>query len=360
MKINKITLRQFSLLVGTTIGAGIFALPYSFARLGLSWGLLAFCLALICVLGINSLYALIIVKTNGGRHELVGFSHLYLGDFGKLLSIVLLAVLADSALLAYSVLGGKFLGILLGKEELFFTLGIYYLIVLAVLILAGVKFLSKIDVFLVLSTIAIIAYLSLGGLPYWHVSNILSLSPISFNLKVLIESFGIDLFALSGFMIIPEMMSLGRTKKSSFKMVWLATLFVAVIYLVFVFTVVGLSGNKTSADALSGLWNTLPQPMIKLMYLLGIFTSGSAFLGLGSVLFNSYQEDLKISRSWAWFLVIYPPLFFYLFGQPTFAAVVGYSGFVSTFFLVFILALIFVKIKGITPSFIKRMFRMTI
>ena len=78
MKFYRDFLLPTGLLAGTIIGAGVFALPYTFKTAGLSVGFfyLALAAAMYCL--IHLFYADMIVRTPG-EHRFVGYAKIYLG-----------------------------------------------------------------------------------------------------------------------------------------------------------------------------------------------------------------------------------------------------------------------------------------
>ncbi|MBI2003054.1 MAG: hypothetical protein HYS76_00520 [Candidatus Wildermuthbacteria bacterium] len=96
-----------SLLFGTIVGAGVFALPYVIAKsgalLGLVWlGVLGALMATLHVC-----YGEVCLRTEG-RHRLVGYASIYLGRWGKIAATLSALVGTAGALLAYVILGGVF------------------------------------------------------------------------------------------------------------------------------------------------------------------------------------------------------------------------------------------------------------
>src|SRR3989338_5805474 len=66
-------------LVGTTIGAGIFSLPYVFARAGFFTGLIEFTILVFIVLIIQQILGEITLRASGHK-RLVGLASEYLGN----------------------------------------------------------------------------------------------------------------------------------------------------------------------------------------------------------------------------------------------------------------------------------------
>lgn len=336
--------RQVTLLAATTVGAGIFALPFAFREAGWLLGLVLFCLSVLLVLAINYSYSLLVlgVKT---KHELVGYAQIYLGHLGKTLVFILLIILVNGAILAYANLGGSFLALLFGKPEASFQLGLDYMIILSTLVLLGIKGLSRLDLFVFLAVCFLISFLF--GFTIFKISpsNLFSLVlsfQKDFKLGIL-EPLGIFLFALSGFTIIPDVVHLGHNKKQVARVIFLGTLLPTFLYLLFVFTVLGVVGQAVTPEAIFSLFPHVPSFVLQLVYVLGILTMTMAFLGLAHVFKKSLEEDLKIGMPFSWFLTIYPPLFLYLFLEPSFLQTVSLSGLLATIVVVTLIFLMLIK-----------------
>ncbi|MBI2052142.1 MAG: hypothetical protein HYT38_00485, partial [Candidatus Sungbacteria bacterium] len=101
-----------STLVGTIIGVGMFGLPYAAAQAG--WGLFLIYLGVLGVVVtlIHLIYGEIVLRTKT-KHRLVGYAEFYLGQKGKLIGSVIFFVTLYLALLAYLLIGGEFLSIML-------------------------------------------------------------------------------------------------------------------------------------------------------------------------------------------------------------------------------------------------------
>lgn len=345
MKVSKTFVKQVTLLTGTTVGAGIFALPYAFLLVGPLLGLILFALALGLVIFINLSYGWVVVKT-AEKHELAGYASFYLGKLGKFLSVALLVILGWGALLVYASLSGSFLAQLFNNPHLPFIFGLYYFVILAALVLLGIKVLAKIDLILVPLVVILVLTLFAVSLPKISWSEVIPLvwSGSVINWLKILEVFGVFLFALSGFSIIPDLLHLGQEKKKGLSAVLTGSLLPALIYLIFTLCVLGVSGSFVSSDALSGMAGLISTTVLRILLLLGVLTTATAFLGLGNVLLNMFEKDLKTPHCWSWFFVIYPPLLGYLFLENKFLEILGITGFTSTIILMIIVGLMWRRV----------------
>lgn len=345
MRVDKTFVKQVTLLTGTTVGAGIFTLPYAFSLVGPLLGLILFVLAFGLVIFINLSYGWVVVKTEG-KHELAGYASFYLGKFGKFLSAVLLVTLSWGALLVYASLSGSFLSQLFNYPYLPFIFGLYYFVILAGLVLLGIKVVERIDLFLVPLSVALIFLFFLFSLPKISGDNFFVFPFTSLNLNAfkILKVFGVHLFALSGFTIISDVLHLGQKKIKGLVAVLIGTILPALVYLIFTICVLSISGSSVSTDALSGMVGKISPLALRLLFSLGVLTITTAFLGMGQVLANMFEKDFKTPHCWAWFFTIYPPLLGYLFLENRFLEILGVIGFTSTIILMIIVGLMWRKV----------------
>src|SRR3989304_1086662 len=127
--INKSSVLAVSTLAGTIIGVGLFSLPYITLRVGL-WVILGYFLVIgFLVTLIHVFFAEISLKTPDYK-RLPGFAQIYLGSWGRRLSLLSITIGGFGSILAYLIVGGGFLGSLLnpilGGGEMFYVL-IYFM-----------------------------------------------------------------------------------------------------------------------------------------------------------------------------------------------------------------------------------------
>src|SRR3989338_7360527 len=110
---NKFTI-TLSTLVGTIVGAGIFGIPFVMVKSGIVPGLFYLFLlgAIICLL--HLLFGEVCLRTSG-KHRLVGYANIYLGEWGKVVATFTLLFVLMGALLAYLILVGEFSEIIFGS-----------------------------------------------------------------------------------------------------------------------------------------------------------------------------------------------------------------------------------------------------
>ncbi len=147
---------------------------------------------------------------------------------------------------------------------------------------------------------------------------------------------------------------LGDQKGKLRKAIILGTLIPVAVYLVFTFTVVGVSGLLTSRDAISGLSLVANSRLLLVLgSFLGLLTVSGAALSQGVFLKETFNYDLKI-RGWlAWIMTGIVPIAAFLLGARDFLYVVGFVGAVIFGFRVVDILLIHKRAKKseITPAY---------
>ena len=310
-------------LSGTIIGAGLFALPYLTLQLGF-WVILGY----FAVLGglvtlIHLFFGELALKTPDFK-RLPGFARIYLGKKGQMVSYISTVCGLFGAILAYLILGGEFLMQLVApgaENPLFFSL--FYFTVGAILIFCGIKAIEKVEFWGLVLFLAILFVIFFYSQPFISVQNIFQTPDWSFWFL----PYGVILFSLWGVTLVPEIEEmLGEKKKNLLKIISIAILIPALIYLFFIYIALGTMGEKTPDDALSGLRQVLGDGVASLALFFGLLTTFTSFVALGLTLKKVFWYDLKFSKKKAWAITCFVPLAFYLAGFQNFIEVIFFVG----------------------------------
>jgi amino acid permease len=139
--------------------------------------------------------------------------------------------------------------------------------------------------------------------------------------------YGVILFSLWGVALVPEIEEmLGEQKKKLLKIIPIAILIPAIVYLFFIYIVLGVMGTQTTEEALPGLRDVLGDNIASLALLFGLLTTFTSFIALGLTLKKVFWYDLKLSKKTAWAITCFIPLFLYLIGIQDFIAVIFFVG----------------------------------
>ena len=124
-------------LIGTIIGAGIFSIPYVFAKAGFLVGTINLIVLGAAVLLLYFYTGEIVLRTKG-NHQLTGYARRYLGKTGKGLMTFSIMFAIYGALVAYTIGVGKALAAIFG---LAYTMpfSIAFFIIAALAIYTGLK-----------------------------------------------------------------------------------------------------------------------------------------------------------------------------------------------------------------------------
>ncbi len=321
MKISKIIL-AISTLSGTIIGVGLFSLPFITSKVGI-WVMLGYFAVLgTLVIVVHRFFGEVVLKTEG-QHRLPGYAGIYLGKTGKIAAVVSTIFGLFGALLAYLIVGGEFLTALFsprwGGDNLFYTL--IYFLTGAALIFFGIKAISKIEFFGLILFFVILAAIFFRGLPFIKPANLIAFDP-----AYLFLPYGAILFSLWGAALIPEIKEMLADRRLVRKIIAPAIVIPALIYLIFIFLVLGITGAQTSSEAIVGLKNFLGDGIVSLALFFGLLTTFTSFITLGLTLKKVFWYDLKMSKNAAWLLTLAVPLALYFAGLQDFIKVIGLVG----------------------------------
>ena len=317
-----------TLLLGTMIGAGIFGIPYVVAKSGVIPSFFYFLILGATSLLIHLFLGEVVLRTKE-KHRLAGYAKKYLGGRGKSLiafSIILGTILA---LVAYIILGGLFLKIFFSSYNFLteisaFRLSLVFSILLSPFIFKGIKMVAQTELATNILFGLIILLIFFLNLPNVHLTNFQSI-----DFSNLFLPYGVILFALIGWSAVPEMTEILKSKqdKKMLKKAIIFPIFTAIIlYLIFIFAVVGVSGLNASEETFSGLLPYLNEKVVAFGVLAGIITIADSFLILGLNLKNTLVYDYNIPSLLAFILAWGSPVLLFLLGLRHFIDVIGFAG----------------------------------
>ncbi len=330
-------------LVGTMVGVGVFGVPFSFAKSGFLVGFLFLLLTGFLTLVVNVMFGEVVLRTKG-KHQTVGYAGLYLGPVWKKIMFLAIVLSIYAALLAYIIISGDFISNVLSPFFYLSNTAYSYLfaIIFSFLLLFGLKRVSAVELVLTALFVSVVLIVFGFGVLKVDVNNLKIINPEFWFLP-----YGVLLFAFAGMSSIPIQREILRGAENKLKksILW-AVLLVGVLYLLFAFTVVGISGDVTSPDAITGLFEYLGDKMVVLGSIFGILAVGTSFLMLGSALDEVFRWDYGLKRGWSWLLTVLPPFILFLIGLRTFIDVISLAGSLAVGLILMILVFTYMAAKS--------------
>lgn len=312
------------ILSGMIIGAGMFGIPFSFARAGFWLGTIELIILTGVILLVHLIYGEVILRTQE-LHRLPGYVALYLGGQAKILSRLSALFGISGTLLAYVVVGSLFLNTIfknivpLSQDTWWAVL---ILIAGAAINLFSLKKEALLNGVLTAFLIGFIVVLIVILFPQVSVSNLSGWSP-----QNIFFPYGVLLFALSGGAIIPEVVTLlGRDRSQSRRAIILGTMLPAVLYFFFALSVVGVAGGAVSEEAISGLLPLAGSGVVILGSVIGFLAVFTSFIVLNSNFQSMFTLDFGFSTFKSWLLVSVIPAALYFLGFQNFIVIIGAVG----------------------------------
>lgn len=310
-------------LIGTVVGVGIFGLPYVFSQAGYVFGLIQ--LIIVAALSLLTFYIYAdLLAINRGHVRFVAVVSNQLGPFGRFMATVSYYGSMWGALLAYIIIGGQFLAnvlnpLLRGED---FVYQVLFWLSASVCMVGGSLFVRQLQRLLIPVFFIMIAALTLFALPHLDIDYLAVMNPERVFLP-----FGALIFAFSGFSAVPESRdALGRRKTFIRPALLLGVTLVGVLYALFTFAIVGMTGPFTSPQSVDGLRLAVGPWLSIFVSVIGLCTVFTAFVSVGNALMNSLIYDYRGRYLSSWWLTVTMPLCLFLFGARDFIDVIGTTG----------------------------------
>jgi amino acid permease len=330
-----------AVLVGSTIGVGFYGIPFSFAKGGLTMGLVFFAVVAGLTLLINLLMGEVTLRTHQ-RHQLVGYVKKYLGTWAHRINVFVFWLTIYGALIGIIIVSGDFLANIL-SSYIDFSPVMYstiFIIVATILVAFGLKTVAKFDFFVMSVVIAAILVICFSGLFKIDLAN------YSFQItNFWFLPFGVILFSLNNSSIpLMREVLVGSERRVKNAVVW-GSLIPSFLFLIFALVILGVCGETTSPEAISGLGGLLNTKIVFLGSIVGFLTSVTIFLNIATSLKESLQEDFKIRRRWTWVFAMLPPYLLFLFGIRNFIDIISLVGGVGVSIHMILLIMTYVRAK---------------
>ncbi|HKL16991.1 MAG TPA: aromatic amino acid transport family protein [Patescibacteria group bacterium] len=315
--------KAVAVLIGTVVGAGIFGLPYVIAQVGFMVGLGYLCLFAAIFLIVNLCYGELILRTRGNL-EMPGFAKKYLGSWGKLLITLSLMIGIYGAMVAYTIGVGGFLkellGPLLGGSQILWS--IVFWGIASFIIYKGVGIVSSIETFMAIALIFVVLFIVSLAFPFINNENLEFI-----DLSKIFLPYGVILFAFGGASAVPTMRRILKNQEEKLKLaIILGSTIPLLIYIIFSFAVVGVTGIFTTETAILGLGQAINGGILLIGGIFGVLAMTTSFLALGHILRELWHRDYNFPLLPAWVITVTIPLFLFIGGLKSFVKVLGISG----------------------------------
>lgn len=330
-----------SILVGTIVGAGMFALPYVSQKAGFLVGVLYIVTLFFVFLALHLMMSEVALRTEG-KHRFIGYVGEYFGKTAKDAVTITSILGVFGGLLAYILISGNFLHLL--SADIFPLAGlneIYFWLSMSVILLFGIRALEKSEVFMLVFLLVAILLMTFYSLPHLNIQNLAGFTPSNFFLP-----YGPAMYALAGVAAIPLLRDILRGEERKMKKaIFTGTLIPAILYIMFVCLVVGVTDGFVTEDSLTGLSYSIGQKAIVLGALFGLLAAATSYLAFSFYLKQTFIYDLHMSERKATAIVILSPLLLVSFIPVGFIDVVIFLGAVFGGIEAIILVKLFKKAK---------------
>lgn len=294
-------------MLGTIIGAGVFAVPLAMKGPGILLGSIVFWTIALVMLATHLLYAEVILSEKQmTASRMPGQAKRVLGPWAEWVAYISHPLQIIGACLAYVILGGEFLSVLAGSiglpaqpilwQILFWCGG-------AITVFVGLKFVVKVESYTVWALIVLLL-IAVG----FFVSGADGRLFLEAHWAEVLSPLGIFLFALSGWPVVTEVVSLcQRDPLRSRLAVTIGTLSAAL--LTWLFGVFGFAalGDRLTTDPVA-IMHAFPSILFWVIPAVGFFSVASAFLSMMEDLKATLHLDAKLPKLPSWALALVGPL----------------------------------------------------
>jgi len=310
---------------GGMVGVGFLSLPYIAMKAGIWLTLIYFLVLTALIIVIDLIFAEISLKTPDFK-RFPGFVGHYLGKYAEALAILATVFGTLGVLLVYLLVGGNFLASALQPflHGNIFTYTLIYFLIASVIVYFDIKIISKVEFWVLILLFASLVFIFFQGFTQIKLSNIFI--PAS-GVTNFFLPYGALLFSLWGIGLIPETEEMIRGKKKNLKIIIIiSTLIVSIFYLLFIFLILGISGNGTTQTAIDGLRKFLGGTALSVALLAGALATLTAFIAQGTILKKVLIYDLKIKHWQAFVMTCFTPLILLLLGFNSFIPLISFIG----------------------------------
>jgi len=306
------------LLVATTIGAGMFSLPYIFKESGWLLGIFYMVVLGSAIVFVHRLYWLSLEKEKAKSH-LLGLVETYLGRGAFYMAFLSVLGGLIFVLTAHLEIVQQFLRIAVPEADNQTAVVIFWLLA-SLPAFFNIRHLVQTELLGVVSIISIILFIFFTG----YGGNFFNFQAI--NLNNIFLPFGAVLFSLSGWMAIEPMFEWQKNgaRSKPLRALAVGTFLPAFVYILFILGILN-SASVISSDTISSL---LSWPSWKLQVLgwLGILAMWNSYTPVNLEIKNELEKDIHFSRWLSFAVPFLLPAIIFFSGFFNFLSIISLAG----------------------------------
>lgn len=306
-------------VVSGTIGAGVLGLPYAVSQVGMTIGMIYIIVLGILTIVLNVMIGEVVTRSKT-EYQMAGLARTYLGKVAGYVMTAITYLMWVGIMLIYIIGEGATLSALFGGDP--FVWSLIFFAAIGLLVIVGLSTIKTVDFFLSIGILIVILVIASLSIPHIDISH-----TVYTDMAHLLLPYGVVLFAFSGVATIPVAHTLLRHKDRAFKWaIIIAGLINIVIYALFAYVVVGVTGLATTEVATIGLGETVGPHMIVFGNLFALFAMATSFLMTALAFRDSLHWDYKVSHRVSTALVLSLPMIMFLLGLRGFIAAIDIVG----------------------------------
>lgn len=310
-------------MVGTIIGAGIFALPAAFAAVGFWQGSLLFWILALATIVTHILFAGLLLNEHR-RMRLTGLVERKLDPFFHVVAQITYPLQIVGSIFAYLILGGEFLSVLTQAIGINAPVGLWQIVFWILgggTVLFGLKTVARVNS---LATGAKMAALLLAVVVVWPFVDVGYMRLSGWTDWFL--PFGIFLYALSGLSAVGETIEITRRNKhDALWAVGIGTGVSAVLSWLFGVGIF-LAAHGYPLRTVSDVISVLPSGWALLIPILGLLSVMTAYLNMAEDLKETLDLDFKLTAKQAVAIALGLPVLMLLAFSRDFLGTIGFIG----------------------------------
>lgn len=311
------------LVIGTTIGAGVFGVPAMIGAWGVIPGTIGFAAIAAIALGTQMIFAEAVIGA-GKPMRMMGYGKRWMGKEAGLVGGIMHILLILGSNLIYIILGGEFVGAIADMAGLHLPIITWQILFWAggsIIVLYGLRLVDRVEHLLTWLLISVMMLLIALSIPRMDVSLVFDL-PTRFSF----EPYGVFIFSLLGLTAIPEAADLVRHNRSDLlKAVFRGSLISAILTYGFGVSAWLASGGSLGRGAVDVL-SILPVRFAFVILIFGFLAVITSYITTALYLRNLFQMDFKLQKNAAFVVALGIPLILLFLTARDFLFTVGFVG----------------------------------